>query len=206
MVKTKMHNCIILGKPNAGKTTFFLNFAEYLGVSKCTIEVNCIHGRKMMKTYTISLAKKFLISSEPFKTREICKLRLTIPIYKGSTEFLLLDTGGITDGINADENIRRSMSETLKQLQKSNIILHVIDASCVFSNKINGLSEIDYQVNQYARSRGAYCILANKMDQPDSLKGLEFIQGEFKDTYVIGISAHNKMGFKEVKMFVARNI
>ncbi|SDK49287.1 GTPase domain-containing protein [Natronincola ferrireducens] len=201
-----MKCCILLGKPNVGKTSFFLNFAEYLGITKCILEFIDYQGMKTVKNYSLSMAKSHLISPSPFHTRDICKLTLYIPIYKGHSEFLLYDTGGLIDGISKDEGIRKSMAETLKYLYDSQIILHMIDASSIYKNQINTLSEIDYQLNQYGRSRGCYCILANKVDLKEGVGGLELLKKEFKDTYVIPTSSIKRIGFKEVKKFVSRNL
>ncbi|SNR87990.1 small GTP-binding protein domain-containing protein [Anaerovirgula multivorans] len=201
-----MSNCILLGKPNVGKTSFFLNFAEYLGMNSCILEFTDFEGKKSVKKYSIKAAKSYLISSTAFKTKEVCKMKLSIPIYKGKTDIVLLDTGGLIDGINKDESIRISMAETLKHLYIANIIIHMIDASSIYKKQTSTISEIDYQINQYGNSKGAYCILANKIDLREGLEGLEFLKKEFKDTYIIPTSALKQIGFKEVRKFVSRNI
>lgn len=201
-----MSNCILLGKPNAGKTSFFLNFAEYLGMNSCSLEFTDFEGRTTEKKFSIKVAKNYLISSNAFKTKEICRMKLSIPIYKGTADIVLLDTGGLIDGINKDESIRISMAETLRHLYIANIIIHMIDASTIYKKEISTISEIDYQINQYGKSRGSYCILANKIDLREGLEGLEFLKKEFKDTYIIPTSALRQIGFKEVRKFVSRNI
>lgn len=201
-----MDNCILLGKPNVGKTSFLLNFAEFLGLTECSLEFIDFLGNQRKEKYSIRDAKNQLISATPFKTREICKIHLSIPVYKGKANIVLIDTGGLIDGISRDESVRTSMAETLKYLYLANIIIHMIDTSSVYQKKISTFSEIDYQINQYGNSRGSYCILANKIDLEGGEEGLKFLKKEFKDTYIIPISAINKIGFKEVKKFVARNI
>ncbi|SES69798.1 small GTP-binding protein domain-containing protein [Natronincola peptidivorans] len=201
-----MNNCILLGKPNVGKTTFFLSYAEYLGVTSCILEFENFEGSVTRKNYSINVARSYLINQTPFKTKEICRMNLSIPVYKGRTEITLFDTGGLIDGISANEIVRKSMAEALKQLYLADLILHMIDASSVDHNCCSTLSEIDYQINQYGHSRGAYCILANKIDLEEGEKGLSFIRKEFKDTYIIPISARKMKGFKEVNKFVSRVI
>lgn len=201
-----MKNCIIIGKPNVGKTSFFLSFAEYLGINRCKIEVTDIHGRVVVKDIALDFAKKFLVSMEPFKTKGVYKIQLSIPVYKGQENLVLIDTAGLTDGINEVEEIRRSMAQTLKQLSETNIILHMIDASNIALKKEEGIREIDYQINEYGIQQGCYCILANKMDRSNSQKGLDIIREVFSKSYIIPISAVNKTGFKEVKNFVGRNL
>ncbi|AOY77169.1 GTPase [Clostridium formicaceticum] len=201
-----MSNCILLGKPNVGKTSFFLNFAEFLGINRCTLEFMDFEGNAVAKHYSVNVAKNYLISASPFKTKDVCKIKLSIPVYKGRSDFLLHDTGGLMDGIHKDENVRKSMAETLKYLYLSNIVLHMIDTSTIFTNQISTMSEIDYQINKYGNSKGCYCILANKMDLSEGEKGLAFLKNKFRNTYILPISALKGMGFGEVKQFVARNI
>ncbi|MCC5909894.1 MAG: 50S ribosome-binding GTPase [Clostridiaceae bacterium] len=201
-----MSHCILLGKPNVGKTSFFLSFMEYLGVNEYTFELTNFNEEISLKTYTLNTAKAHLISSSPFKTKEIYKANLSIPVYKGSADFLFLDTSGLIDGISKDDKVRLSMALTLKNLYTSSIILHMIDTSSVLHNKMSTLSEIDYQINEYGKLTGSYCILASKMDLSTSVAGFKFLEKEFNDTYVIPISSIKKTGFKEVKKFVARNL
>ncbi|AKL95382.1 50S ribosome-binding GTpase [Clostridium aceticum] len=201
-----MSNCILLGKPNVGKTSFFLNFAEFLGIDRCMLEFIDFEGNVLTKHYSVNTAKNYLISPSPFKTRDVCKIKLSIPIYKGRSDFLLHDTSGLMDGINKNEHVRKSMAETLKYLYLSNIVLHMVDTSAIFTNQISTISEIDYQINKYGNSKGCYCILANKMDLKEGAKGLQFLKNEFRNTYIIPMSAIKGMGFKEVRQFVARNI
>lgn len=201
-----MKNCIIVGKPNVGKTSFFLTLAEYLGIDQCQVEITDIHGKTTTRNISISFAKKYLVSMNPFKTRGIYKIKLNIPVYKGYEELVLVDTAGLTDGINEIEEIRKSMAQTLKQLSRSNIILHMLDGQYVYHKKEEGIREIDYQINEFGSQQGPYCILVNKMDKANSEKGLDIVRQTFKHNYIIPISTINKAGFKEVRNFVGRNL
>lgn len=201
-----MECCILMGKPNVGKTSFFLSFASYLGVSKCQLCFRGLDGELQRQSYGMDIAKKYFISNSPFKTKDICEIQLSIPIYKGTQELKLLDTGGLTDGIHNDPQVRKSMALTIKNIDNAKVLLHMIDASNVSTNQINSLSLIDDQLNKYGKLKGKYCILANKMDLNNSQEGLKHLMKKFPDTYIIPVSALKKMGFKEVKMFVGRNI
>ncbi|WP_026477847.1 GTPase domain-containing protein [Alkaliphilus transvaalensis] len=201
-----MESCILIGKPNVGKTSFFLSFASYLGVSKYQLLFKGLDGEVQRQSYGVELAKKYFVSSSPFKTKELCEIQLTIPIYKGTQQLKLLDTGGLTDGIHFDPQVRKSMALTIKSIENTKVLLHMMDASNVSGNQINSVSQIDDQINLLGRSKGKYCILANKMDLKDSQEGLQLLQKRYPTTYIIPVSAINRTGFKEVKMFVARNI
>ncbi|MBM7613839.1 GTPase [Alkaliphilus hydrothermalis] len=201
-----MESCILMGKPNVGKTSFFLSFASYLGVSKCQLLFRGVDGGIQRQAYGMDIARKYFISSSPFKTKDVCEIHLTIPVYKGTQELKLLDTGGLMDGIHKDPHVRKSMAMSLQSMEQAKILLHVMDTSNVSSNQINSISHIDDQLNQYGRKRGGYCILANKMDLEESKEGLNQLQRRYPDTYIIPVSAVTQAGFKEVKMFVGRNI
>lgn len=201
-----MKHCLLVGKPNVGKTSFFLNFASYLGVYKCELTFKDAEGRIIHKEYSIELAKKYLISQTPFKTKDICEINLSIPIYKGFQSFKLLDSSGLIDGISDNEDIRSSMTATIKALEETNIILHIIDASSIFMREINSISLIDDQINRYCKSKSSYCILSNKMDLEGSKKGYELLKNKYYDSYIIPISSVSGIGFKEVRMFVGRNL
>lgn len=201
-----MKNCIIVGNPNVGKTSFFIALIQYLGINHCEMTVEDIYGHIKTKRISMYSAKKYLVSIDPFKTKDICKIQLDFPVYKGYERLTLIDTAGITDGINKIEEIRKSMAHTLRELSQAKIILHILDTERVFRKKESGISEIDYQINEFGTQQGCYCILANKIDKLQSKKGLEIIQNTFKENYIIPISTINMTGFKEVKAFVSRNL
>ncbi|ABR48692.1 GTP-binding protein, HSR1-related [Alkaliphilus metalliredigens QYMF] len=200
-----MPNCILIGKPNVGKTTLFLNFAEYLGVDTCEINVLTDKGEVRKRHYAIDIAKNMLIGPTPFKTKEVYEIHLSIPVYKGTVNCTFLDTGGLIDGIPQNDQVRTSMIQTLSTLQDAEILLHIIDVWAMDKNEINSLSQIDYQINEFASLKKAYCILANKMDKVQDKRILHDLKKKFPSTYIIPISATKKIGFKEVSMFVGRN-
>lgn len=201
-----MKNCIIVGNPNVGKTSFFLALIEYLGITECEFSITDVQGNKKTKQISTNFAKKYLISMNPFKTKKIHKIQLEFPVYKGYEQLTFIDTAGVTDGINKIEEIRKSMAHTLKELSNAKIILHMFDAQYIYRKKQLGISKIDYQINKFGSQQGCYCVLVNKMDKLKSEKGLEIIENTFKENYIIPISAINKTGFKEVKKFVSRNL
>lgn len=201
-----MTSCILIGKPNVGKTSFFLSFAGYLGITKCLLTFKSPDGEIKRQAYQLELAQKYLISQSPFKTKEICEIELQLPVYKGTKELKLLDTGGVIDGIHEDEYIRKSMALTLESIQGAKAVLHLLDAPLVAQRQELGLTQIDDQINRYGILRGRYCILANKMDLPLAQEGLRIIQNRYPNTYIIPLSNVNSLGFREVKQFVGRNI
>ena len=201
-----MKNSLIIGKPNAGKTSFMISFAEYLGIEHYKISFKDINGHVEGRGYSFDLAQRYLVSSTPFKTKELQEIKLDIPKYWGKSRLSLIDSGGVIDENSALEVIRNSMLLTLQTLKEVSTILHIVDASAVNKDTISTISTIDEEINQYGRIKGRYCILANKMDLAESAEGLAILRKRFQDTYIIPVSTVNKIGFKEVRSFVARNI
>lgn len=201
-----MKHCLIVGKPNVGKTSFFLNFASYLGVYTCKLTFRDNRGEIIQKEYLIDIAKKNLISSSPFKTMDIIEINLSVPVYKGMQSFVLLDSSGLIDGTSDSHDIRSSMTATIKALQNTDMVLHMMDASSIFSKEINSISLIDDQINKYCRCKSLYCILASKMDKEESERGYQLLKNKYPTSYIIPVSSVSERGFKEVKFFVGRNL
>lgn len=202
-----MKRCTIIGKTNVGKTLFFINFAEYLGVKFLVVEFINHEGIKTTQKIYSKSAISELIDNKIHKTRGIQSLYIDVPIGKGKKKIKMVDTVGLIDGIHPDINMRKAISQTLSIIRESDIILHLIDASATVDKDLpNALGEIDYQIAQFGQLKRGYAILANKMDLTGSELGLNKIKQEFAGNLIIPISALYKKGFKEVKTFVGYNI
>ena len=198
-----MKRCIVVGKPNAGKTLFVLNFAAYLRARSVTILFEDPAGARISKTYEIGAAVKDLVGPKPHTTRRLQSIVLELQVGKGRKPVELVDTTGFSEGIHADGEIRKAMAQTLAALRRAGIILHIIDAASIGkAGAPEALGEADYQVARFAQSRGGYCILANKMDLLEAKEGLAKLSREFPDSLIIPISALRSEGFREVKRFV----
>jgi len=199
--------CIIIGRPNVGKTMFALQFALYLGLAQPRIAFAEAGGRRWEKEYDIGSALADLTGSEPHHTRQLQTLRLELPAGKGRREFELVDTSGLVDGIHPDAAIRRAMAQTLAAVRDAQIILHMVDAAQAGrTDAVQALGEVDYQVAQFAQMRGGYLLVANKMDLPEAARGLNRIRREFVGHPVAPVSALYRQGFHEVKAFVWRHL
>jgi len=206
-VNAGLNKCIIVGKPNVGKTAFLINFAEYLGVKKLEFNFQLPDGTKLKKKYTYRTALRELVDKTPHKTLSLQSVTVEMPMGKGKKKIQLVDTTGLIDYIHDSEEVRKAISQTISELLDSQIILHVIDGSAVKKKDfLSSPSEVDYQIAQLAHSKTGYVILVNKMDLPEAEEGLKIIKKEFSGNLIIPISAIHKRGFKEVKTFVAYNI
>lgn len=203
-MKRMENQCLILGKVNAGKTLFLINFAEFIGLKDINLTLLHPDGYRREKKYPISQARRLLISSQPHKTRCLQKIVIKLPARKGKKEIVLVDSSGVIEGIHVDKEIRSGIAQTLSEIKRSKLILHIFDVCNVIGEK--SLSEIDKQICSFAKLKDGYLILANKMDMPGSEKGLARIKEELNVSNIIPISNKTKLGFDEVKAFVIRNI
>lgn len=202
-----MKRCLIIGRPNAGKTLFALHFAEYLGVSVAHIAFAEAGGRRWEAAYPLPEATTSLTSSTPHHTRQLQSIALELPAGKGTKRFELVDTSGLVDGIHPDAAIRRAMAQTLAAVRDAAVILHVVDAAALGrSGGVDAIGEVDFQVAQFAQMRGGYLLLANKMDLAGADEGLARLRCEFVGHHIAPISALHKQGFDEVKAFVRRHV
>jgi len=198
--------CLIIGKVNVGKTLFTLNFAEYLGLKNIEVVFRYPSGRSITKVYKIEEAKKELVGAEKHKTRSLQYIRIDVPAGKGKKKIDLVDTTGLVGGIHEEEEIRKSMAQTLTMLRDADLILHLVDAVEIGQKEIlQVLDDVDYQIAQFANLKGGYAILVNKMDLSGAEEGLQKLQKEFMGYYIVPISSLLKEGFKEVKAFVWGN-
>ncbi|NLY54006.1 MAG: GTP-binding protein HSR1 [Firmicutes bacterium] len=193
--------CLVIGRTNVGKTAFVLSFAEYLGVNRVEITFNYPDGFSTKQAFSINQARQELIGQGPHKTRCLQAIEVQVPVGKTKKTIRLTDSSGFSEGIPSDKGIRQAIAQTLLEIKRSAIVLHMLDAAspaCV--------SEVDRQIASYADTRGGYVILANKMDLPQARAGLERIRSQFPNQLILPISALHKRGFREVKAIVARSI
>ncbi|TYP48689.1 GTPase [Thermosediminibacter litoriperuensis] len=202
-----MKKCVIIGKPNAGKTAFLINFTEYLGVKNLEFNFLLPDGTKLRKKYTYKSASRELIDRTPHKTLSLQSVTVEMPMGKGKKKIQLIDTTGLIDGIHNRQEVRKAISQTISAILNSDVILHIIDGSAVNrKDLLSSPSDVDYQIAKFAHLKKGYAILVNKMDLPEAGEGLKFIEREFHGNLIIPISALYKRGFKEVKTFVAYNV
>ncbi|HET7559005.1 MAG TPA: GTPase [Limnochordia bacterium] len=196
---------IVIGKTSVGKTVFTLNFAAYLGQREVEIAVTSADGATRRQRLPVAAAIRRLSGDAPHQTRALHAITLSLPAGKGEKRFDIVDTSGLIDGIHADAEIRRAMAQTLSAVREAQMILHVVDASAAGrEGAVAAFGEVDFQVAHFAQMRGAYAILANKMDLPGAEKGLGVIRQEFVGHTILPISALHSDGFGEVKRFVWR--
>lgn len=202
-----MKRCIVVGKPNVGKTLLVLSLAEYLKVKTIEITFQDPDGTKYSKTYAIGIALGELVGPKPHQTRCLQSMVLQLPAGKGKKVVGFIDTTGLTEYTHQDASIRKAMAQTLAAIRPAQLVIHVVDASEVGRKDASlAARDLDRQLAAFAGSRGGYCIVANKMDLPDAKRGLARLQRMFAGYTIFPVSAVAKTGFREVKRHVVRNL
>jgi len=202
-----MKRCLIIGKPNVGKTLFLINFSEYLGYKNVELKKVAYDGSTSSKVFSIKDAKIALSSGTAFKTHSLQSLQIDIPSIKGKKTFEFFDSSGIIDGIHGNFHFRKAMAQTLSLIAECDILLHIIDISALEQkNSISGMGEVDFQLAKYGQNKGNYLMLANKIDLLERRTLLIQLQKDYPDIYIIPISALTKQGFNEVKSYVSRRL
>jgi len=201
-----MRECLIIGRPNSGKTMFAINFAGYLGVKKVDVTFRTYDGLITCRHYAIDQAKRELCGIALHKTRSLQSMVLNMPVGKTAVKFKLTDTCGVSEQIHTDLAIRKGMAQTIGQLRSVDFILHIVDLSLVQKDDAANKANIDYEFYNYGIARNTYIMLGNKADLVAARENLPRLAAGFPQATVIPISALYSQGFREVKTYVAKNI
>lgn len=190
-----MRECLIIGKPNTGKSLFFVNFARYLGVT---------HFRLGPEKPPLAAARaaEELVTPTPHHTRRLLRVILSTPSRNGQIT-LLTDSTGLTDHALAAIEIRKAMVDTLRAFRRAAIILHLVDVTAAAGSP-TAPGTVDRELAELARRKAGYALLANKMDLPGAREGLKSLGRLGLPGPVIPVSALEGSGFPEVRHFLLR--
>jgi tRNA U34 5-carboxymethylaminomethyl modifying GTPase MnmE/TrmE len=203
MMKAPAKHFLIIGRANAGKTLFILNFAQYMGYDNITIKFKSIFD-EVINSNSIDYYKKSIVSNIPNTTRNLQIININIPVFKSNKLTEFIDSAGISSNIHVEQDVRDGMVQTLTFLKGNYFIIHIIDSvSVAYDKKID---DVDMELYKYGHKRGNYMVLINKIDLKESIEGIQLLNSIIKDVKVINISALHKTGFKEVKGYVSKFI
>lgn len=203
MRNMNLRKFIIIGRANAGKTLFLLNFAEFLGYRDLVIRMKTEYDESE-KSDLIEAFKQNMVGEMNNTTKCLQLINMNMPDLKGKKKVLFIDTTGLSSSIHFDQVVRNGMAQTLMLLRENNMILHIIDTASLSEEK--KVDSMDIEIYKYGRKRGNYLILANKTDLDAFKKGFQILNREFRDVKIFKISALNKTGFKEVKRHLLKLI
>lgn len=201
-----MREVVVVGQPNAGKTLFLLNFAAYSGVSVADLALRTGDGTTATRSLPLSAARRNLVDAARHKTRVVQSLELSFPSGKTARLARVSDTPGLADAISPDAVLRQAMALALEALRRADVVLHVVDAARVGRHGEAAIAAVDREIADYGFARGPYALLANKQDLPLARTGTQLLRRVFPGRRIIPVSALQRRGFREVKLFVWRHI
>lgn len=194
-----------MGRTNAGKSLLTLKLARSLGLMRLSLRLEPPGGDPYVRTMAAEEAVAQLVSPAPHQTRMLQSIQVELKAGKGMRRLEIVDTSGLADGIPSESAVRGAMAQTLEAARAARIILHLIDAALVGREPVDkSVGEVDRQLAAYARRRGGYAVLANKMDLPGAQEGLKRVRRLFSGAPVFPVSALHGTGLSEVLRFVRR--
>lgn len=202
-----MTDCLIVGRPNVGKTLFFVNFAEYLGLRNLEMDAEDPDGKTIRSVMTPEEARRILVGQTPHTTTYVQRLTVSFPRGKGIRTCRLVDTTGLTPSIHPDITVRKAIAQTLKCLYKGGIVLHVVDLSASAGGIASMWDDLERQLSAFLSARAVYLILGNKVDKLGARYGLRLLKSILPAQQpVLPVSALYRRGFREVKGFVWQHL
>ncbi|GEO24924.1 hypothetical protein AAC03nite_07090 [Alicyclobacillus acidoterrestris] len=202
---------LVIGRTNAGKTSFCLRLARVLGIRELNWLVERTDGVTQRRRMDVREAEEILTSGDAHQTRELQTLILSVPRGKVDRVIRVTDTTGLADGLHQDASVRKAMAQTLRSMLQARVVFHVIDAASVGqalkrARDVSAfhLDYLDEQMIALGKSRQTYVVLASKMDLPAAQEGYRWLRQHLDKGCVVPISAREGTGFQEVKRHVWR--
>ena len=197
-----MNDCLVVGRPNVGKTCFVVNFADYMGLEKLKVHIKQPAGYTSIKNFEIEDARHELISNKPNFTKNIQIVKLEIPAGKVTKTLKIIDSCGLKNGIHPERKIRKAMAATISKMENSNLILHIIDIKNLNPEQDDFLLPVDRLILNFSRIDKNYVVLINKTDLKEFRENINLFKNNIDSSHVIPISAVYQKNFKEVKRVV----
>lgn len=195
---------LITGRANAGKTLFMLNFSEYMGYQKLSLNIKTCNETNIKIGY-ISDLKRTMVSGSPYTTKCMQIMDIKVPVLKIKRPVQFIDTTALSSSIHYDPYIREGMAQTLSFiLNEGGIILHIIDGNAVKNE--SRIDDIDMELYRAGKKKKGYMVLVNKCDLAGFNEGLEIIKANLAEARVIKMSALHKKGFDEIRKYVSRRL
>lgn len=202
-----MRVALIVGQSNVGKTLLMIRLAERFGIRLLKLESSECGplDRRLQTDLRTGKAVEVLTGTALNQTRSLQSVSLPGRVRRGLRLYRirLVDSVGLSDRIHPDAQIRKGMADTLRELRRASLVLHVVDAGRVAALGLKrGFAEVDYQVMQYGCGSGGYAMIVNKVDLPGASRGVSELRKEFPRVRIIPVSARTGTGLDEVKRFM----
>lgn len=188
-----MRGAVVVGRVNVGKSLLVVNFAAYCGQRGLRFQTA---GSPPSAAHAWSLgeARRRLVSAGPHPTLAVQGIAVSLLGRGGPHPVRIWDTPGLVAGIADRAETRRAMAATLAQMAQADIVLHVVDAT-----EPEVWAEADQAVADWVGTRGAYAVVANKMDRAGAREGFKQLRRHTAGLTLIPVSALTQQGFAALR-------
>lgn len=201
---TPARPCLVVGRPNAGKTLVVLSLLQQVGLREAEFEFVTPTGESQRRRLSLARARALLVTPLPHETRRLQRVLLVVRRPGRSEPWLLVDSTGLPDGVHPDPQVRLAVAQTLAALGSAAAVLHVVDAAALGEAPGSGLSRVDLELARYAPQRAGYAIVANKADLPWARSGIDALRRAFPQHPVWPVSALCGTGVRSLTFWLGR--
>lgn len=187
----------VVGAPKTGKTSFCINFAEYLGAKNLCYTENGPLGRGR-GVIVPSKARQLMVHPGPRCNGVMRSFSVNL-LRSHLRHIVLVDTVSLKEKTPLPRSERQKLLLTLQALQEADAVIYLMDLSCndpAFSEFAMdaGLRLVDY----CRHAAKPFFALGSKCDLARSNKGL------YRDTFfpggkLIPVSSPTRNGFSQLK-------
>lgn len=196
-----MRQCLVIGRPNVGKTLLCLRLAQACGLKWAFIMHELPDGAVRERVLTIRDAMATLVSAVRYTTVGIQTVGVGMSSSIGQ-RMVLHDSTGLCEDSHDNALIRRGMARTLTLMVQSEQIVHVVDATTLDKGV---LSPIDSLILDVSKARDVpYTLVFNKIDAPGAIRQTELYRKSDRRTRPLVVSALRAQGIDDIQRVLIR--
>lgn len=157
-----MRECLIVGRPNVGKTLLSLRLVEQAGEQTPFLLHELPDGERVQRRWRLPDAHRALVGSAAHTTLGVQTWSLAVST-RGMRTLILHDSTGLSDDGGVDAMVRSGMARTLERLVMCDAMIHVSEAPESVGRR--GPDGVDALIRSFARMRAIpYLEVLNKAD------------------------------------------
>lgn len=146
-----MRECLIVGRPNVGKTLLSLRLVEQAGEQTPFLVHELPDGERVQRRWRLPDAHRVLVASAAHTTLGVQTWSLAVAT-RGMRTLILHDSTGLSDDGGVDAMVRSGMARTLERLVACDAMIHVVEAQTAAGR--DGPGSVDALIRSFARMRG----------------------------------------------------
>ncbi len=156
-----MNHCLVIGQHNVGKTLLSFRLAQLCGMKSVFVLRELDSDPHLQQVIGVNEAIHSIIDGTNPRIVDVQTIGIGMSQEMGQPA-ILYDSVGLSEKFDDGLYRRRQMARTLDLFVSCDLVLHVVDASTLVTEK---LSLIDTQIKSFARARRVpYVLVANKAD------------------------------------------